>query len=61
MTAFKPSKAFAAKCEQVSARTRQIDIEFDQAFADLKLANAALLDKLSRVEKITLLKELVAA
>lgn len=63
MTTFQPSKAFARKCAELNKRTRKIDAELDSALValvDLKLVVADALDKLSRVEKLKIIKKVAA-
>lgn len=51
---------FAAKCAQMSERTKQIDQDLDQALIELKLVVADTLDKLTRIEKLNIIKKVAA-
>lgn len=58
---FAPSASFKVKCAQLTARAQEIDVELNSVISELKLAVADTLDKLSRVEKLNLVKKAVAA
>lgn len=57
---FAPSASFKAKCAALNKRTNEIDAELDSVLVDLKLVVADMLNKLTRVEKINLVKQVVA-
>lgn len=57
---FTSSASFAAKCAQMTERTKQIDKDLDQALLELKLVVADTLNKLTRVEKLNIIKKVAA-
>lgn len=53
---FAPSAAFKRKVQAINQQTQRLDREIDQTLLDLKVVVRDTLDKLNRVEKISLLK-----
>lgn len=60
MTTFAPSASFKAKCASLNKRTSEIDKELDSVLLDLKLVVADTLDKLTRIEKLNIVKKVAA-
>jgi hypothetical protein len=57
---FAPAASFKAKCAALNKRTNEIDMELDSILLDLKLVITDTLKKLSRVEKINIIKKVAA-
>lgn len=55
-TTFKPSASFQAKIAEMNAKTARTDSMLDQAVAELKQVTRDTLDKLSRIEKLNIVK-----